>query len=258
MEHIGDSEWSELQANLEATIPVYDRINRFATLGQDQRWRKGVRALIPAKSSVLEIGCGPGTFAERIEGCEVTCLDPIPAMLEMARGRVNGAREARGEDEAHFVEGVAEEIPLPDNAFDVVCCLFSFRDFKDKRKGLEEMLRVLKPGGQLLICDAGKANFLHGWLGWLWMKLWVGTYARVVCKQSDHPWKWLTKTYAHFGTTRQYKKMMREVGYSPVRGRLLFPSMAVRFIAAKENNLQLNSPDLAKEWNLVTNGELKP
>ena len=66
-EHIGDLEWSELQANLEAPIPVYDRINRFATLGQDQSWRKGVRALIPVNSSVLEIGCGPGTFAERIE-----------------------------------------------------------------------------------------------------------------------------------------------------------------------------------------------
>ena len=59
-EHIGDSDWSELQANLEATIPVYDRINRFATLGQDQRWRKGVRAQIPAGSTVLEVGCGPG------------------------------------------------------------------------------------------------------------------------------------------------------------------------------------------------------
>ncbi|HJM19431.1 MAG TPA: methyltransferase domain-containing protein, partial [Candidatus Thalassarchaeaceae archaeon] len=193
-EHIGDPEWSELQDNLEATIPVYDRINRFATLGQDQRWRKGVRALIPANSSVLEIGCGPGTFAERIESCQVTCLDPITAMLEVARGRVNKARSKRGENDAHFVEGTAEEIPLPDNTFDVVCCLFSFRDFQNKRKGLVEMMRVLKPGGQLLICDAGKANFLHGWLGWLWMKIWVGTYARVVCKQSNHPWKWLTKT----------------------------------------------------------------
>ena len=232
-EHIGDSEWSELQANLEATIPVYDRINRFATLGQDQRWRKGIRELIPTNSSVLEIGCGPGTFSERIVGCEITCLDPIPAMLEVARTRINKARSERGENEAIFVEGTAEEIPLPDCSFDVVCCLFSFRDFQDKRKGLQEMLRVLKPGGQLLICDAGKANFLHGWLGWLWMKLWVGSYARLICKQSDHPWKWLTKTYVHFGTTRKYKKMMREVGFFPVKGRLLFPGMAVRFIAFK-------------------------
>ena len=232
-EHIGDSDWSELQANLEATIPVYDRINRFATLGQDQRWRKGVRAQIPAGSAVLEVGCGPGTFAERIVACEVTCLDPIPAMLDVARTRVNAARAERQEIAATFVAGTAEKIPLPDNSFDVVCCIFSFRDFQDKRKGLEEILRVLKPGGKLVICDAGKANFLHGWLGWLWMKLWVGTYARLVCKQDEHPWKWLTKTYVHFGTTRQYKRMMRDVGFAPVKGRLLFPGMAVRFIAKK-------------------------
>lgn len=232
-EHIGDSDWSELQANLEATIPVYDRINRFATLGQDQRWRKGVRAQIPTGSTVLEVGCGPGTFAERIVACEVTCLDPIPAMLDVARTRVNAARSERQETAATFVAGTAEEIPLPDNSFDVVCCIFSFRDFQDKRKGLEEILRVLKPGGKLIICDAGKSNFLHGWLGWLWMKVWVGTYARLVCKQDEHPWKWLTKTYVHFGTTRQYKKMMGEVGFTPVKGRLLFPGMAVRFIAMK-------------------------
>ena len=89
-EHIGDSDWSELQANLEATIPVYDRINRFATLGQDQRWRKGVRAQIPAGSTVLEVGCGPGTFAERIVACEVTCLDPIPAMLDVTESMTLG------------------------------------------------------------------------------------------------------------------------------------------------------------------------
>jgi demethylmenaquinone methyltransferase/2-methoxy-6-polyprenyl-1,4-benzoquinol methylase len=232
-EHIGDSDWSELQTNLKATIPVYDRINRFASLGQDQRWRKGVRTQIPSGSRVLEVGCGPGTFAELIVGCELTCLDPIQAMLDAAEQRVNAARAERQEEAATFVAGTAEEIPLPDNTFDVVCCIFSFRDFQDKRKSLQEMLRVLKPGGKLLICDAGKANFLHGWLGWLWMKYWIGTYARIICKQKDHPWKWLTKTYVHFGTTRHYKKMMREVGYSPVKGRLLFPGMAVRFIAHK-------------------------
>jgi demethylmenaquinone methyltransferase/2-methoxy-6-polyprenyl-1,4-benzoquinol methylase len=232
-ERIGTEDWSELQRNLEASIPVYDRINRWASLGQDQRWRKGIRALIQPNSSVLEIGCGPGTFAERVEGCEVTCLDPIPAMLKVAKLRVDAARKARGESPASFVEGTAESIPLPDGEFDVVCCLFSFRDFNDKRKSLEEILRVLKPGGRLLICDAGKANFVHGWLGWLWMKVWIGSYARMVCKQKEHPWKWLTKTYVHFGTTRFYKRMMRDVGFTKVEGRLLFPGMACRFIAKK-------------------------
>ena len=99
---IGDDDWAELQRNLKASLPVYDRVNRFGTLGFDQRWRRGVRALIPPSSKVLEVGCGPGTFAEAIEGCEVTCLDPIPAMLDAARARVNSARAARGHQFSGF------------------------------------------------------------------------------------------------------------------------------------------------------------
>ena len=60
-------EWDELQRNLMATIPVYDRINRCATLGQVSRWRKMVREKLP-QGRVLEIGCGPGSFAEDVVG----------------------------------------------------------------------------------------------------------------------------------------------------------------------------------------------
>ena len=42
-ETIGEDDWNELQKNLEATIPVYDKINRFATLGQVSKWRRKVR-----------------------------------------------------------------------------------------------------------------------------------------------------------------------------------------------------------------------
>ena len=58
------------------------------------------------------------------------------------------------------------------------------------------------------------------------MKYWVGTYARIVCKQKEHPWKWLTKTYINFGTTRKYKKMMIEEGFESVKGKVIFPGMA--------------------------------
>ena len=55
-EIIGEEDWSELQKNLEATIPVYDRINRFATLGQVSRWRKIVRKKLPDNGLILEVG----------------------------------------------------------------------------------------------------------------------------------------------------------------------------------------------------------
>ena len=88
-ERMGSEDWAELQRNLEATIPVYDRINRFATFGQDKRWRKMVRSRLPSEGRILEVGCGPGTFAEMIPDRELTCLDPIPAMLSVAEKRVN-------------------------------------------------------------------------------------------------------------------------------------------------------------------------
>ena len=70
-----------------ATIPVYDRINRFATLGQVSKWRKYVQNRLPEEGRILEVGCGPGSFAEDVIGRELVCLDPIPGMLRVAEDR---------------------------------------------------------------------------------------------------------------------------------------------------------------------------
>ena len=68
---------------------------------------------------------------------DLTCLDPSPEMLATAQPRVDAARAARGEGPAAYVQAIAENIPLPDNTFDMVFCLFSFRDFQDKARGCE-------------------------------------------------------------------------------------------------------------------------
>ena len=225
-ERIGAEEWNELQRNLEMSIPAYDRINRFATLGQVSKWRRMVQDRLPAKGRILEVGCGPGSFAEEVVGRDLVCLDPIPEMLRSAESRVNPKRTARGDSAVEFVEATAEDLPFDDNSFDAVCSLFSFRDWYDKRAGLSEALRVLKPGGIIVIVDPAKINRLHGVLGWLWMRIWVGTYARLVYSKSDHPWRWLTRTYSSFGTTRDYVRMLEDVGFTDVRAKVVFPGMA--------------------------------
>ncbi len=223
-------EWEILESQLEESIPNYDRVNRLMTFGQDSVWRKNVRNHANPGMKVLEVGCGPGSFAEDIENVDLTCLDPSKEMLKVAKVRVNRARENRGEEPASYVQAIAESIPLEDNTFDRVFCLFSFRDFQDKRKGLEEIFRVLKPGGQLVICDAGKANWLHGLAGRIWMSTVVQLMARYVTKKKNHPWKGLAKTYSHYGTNKYYRNLMKDIGYERVQGRLLLPfGMASRF-----------------------------
>jgi len=116
----------------------------------------------------------------------------------------------------------------------MVFCLFSFRDFQDKKKGLEEIYRVLKPGGQLVMCDAGKANYLHGLTGRIWMSTVVQLMARWVTKSKDHPWKGLARSYTHYGTNKYYRTMMKDVGFEDVSGRLLYPFlMSSRFRGRK-------------------------
>ena len=234
-----DSEaWEELEGQLEATIPNYDRVNKWMTFGQDKRWRRNVRQHAKPGMKVLEVGCGPGSFAEDLTGLDVTCLDPSPEMLATARRRVDGARQQRGEPPAEYVEAIAESIPLPDDTFDMVFCLFSFRDFKDKKQGLQEIFRVLKPGGQLVICDAGKANKLHGIFGVLWMNSVVQIMARIITGEKNHPWKGLAKSYTHYGTNGYYRKMLKEVGFADVQGRLLYPfGMASRFRGKKPKSM---------------------
>ena len=82
---IDEEAWTELERQLEATIPVYDRVNRIMTLGFDKGMRKHVRNHAQKGMKVLEVGCGPGSFAVGIEGMDLTCLDPSAEMLKVVK-----------------------------------------------------------------------------------------------------------------------------------------------------------------------------
>jgi SAM-dependent methyltransferase len=101
---------------------------------------------------VLDVACGTGALtlaAAEIAGLSgsVVGLDANPEMLAVAR---------RKPAQIEWLEGTAEALPLPDNSFDAVVSQFGFMFFQDKPKALAEMMRVLKPGGRLVVavCDA--------------------------------------------------------------------------------------------------------
>ncbi len=135
----------------------YDSYMRTMTFGRERALRGMTVKLAQIKPGdhVLEIGCGTGSLTLAAKRCagpagKVYGIDLIPRMIELSRQKAQRA----GED-ITFQLGSIANIPLPDGECDVVLCSFMIFHMSEetRRKGLQEIRRVLKPGGQLLILD---------------------------------------------------------------------------------------------------------
>ena len=108
-----------------------------------------------AKGKVLELGCGGGINQEFYDTAKVTefsGIDPHEGLLEAART----AGEARGWS-TQIKQGVGEEIPFTASQFDTVVCTYTLCSVEDPARVLSEVRRVLKPGGQMLFLEHGRA-----------------------------------------------------------------------------------------------------
>lgn len=122
----------------------YDRMNHLMTLGLDCLWRR--RAVRGLHGNVLDVACGTGDMVVELlkYGCTVTGVDLSEEMMAIARQKAPAAT---------FMLADAEHLPFPDETFDAVTCAFGVRNFVHLEQGLSEMLRVLKPGGTMVILE---------------------------------------------------------------------------------------------------------
>jgi demethylmenaquinone methyltransferase/2-methoxy-6-polyprenyl-1,4-benzoquinol methylase len=138
----------------------YDLMNDLMSGGVHRVWKRftiEVSAVRPG-NRVLDIAGGTGDLTARFselvgpEG-EVVLADINDSMLKVGRDKLID-RGFHGNIE--FVQANAEELPFPDNHFDIVTIAFGLRNVTDKDKALASMLRVLKPGGRLLVLEFSK------------------------------------------------------------------------------------------------------
>lgn len=133
----------------------YDLLNRILSMGIDVRWRKkvvkSVKKANPKK--VLDIATGTGDLAIQIAKstqAQITGFDLSAGMLEVGRKKVT---KEKLDDRIEMIQGDAENMPFEDNSFDVITVAFGVRNFENLKKGLDEIYRVLKPGGKFIILE---------------------------------------------------------------------------------------------------------
>ena len=127
---------------------VYDVMNSVMTAGLHHRWRERAADLarVGPGSRALDVATGTGDLAIALarRGGEVVGSDFSEGMLERARAKDRGVR---------WEPANALALPYPDNAFDAATVGFGARNFSDLRGGLSEMVRVVRPGGRVVVLE---------------------------------------------------------------------------------------------------------
>ena len=149
-------------AMFDRVAPAYDRMNSVLSFGMSALWRTAtVKALgVTAGKRVLDIAAGTGTSSAAIAktGATVVGLDFSAGMVELGRQK---------HPEIEFVQGDAMKLPFDKASFDAVTISFGLRNISEPKVALAEMLRVLKPGGRLVICEFSKPKNLLLRFGYL-------------------------------------------------------------------------------------------
>ncbi len=139
--------------------PRYDFMNRLLSLGIDTLWRR--RAIESAAAhtpvTIIDLATGTGDMAvmeaRRFAGARITGVDLSPAMLAMAEKK---CARLRLQGRIQFMRADCLALPFDDNSFDMATIAFGIRNFESLSGGCREILRVLQPGGRVVILELSR------------------------------------------------------------------------------------------------------
>lgn len=139
----------------------YDFLNHLLSFGIDKSWRrKAVREItrLNKNPEILDVATGTGDLAIEAARANPKCITGIDIsekMLELGRRKI----ESQGYSQLiRLLKCESENICFPDNTFDVAMVAFGVRNFTDPLKGLSEMRRVLRPGGQMVVLEFSRPD----------------------------------------------------------------------------------------------------
>ena len=190
----------------------YDLTNDVLSLGQDRRWRKQVVALVDPKPGerVLDLAAGTGTsslpFAKL--GANVVPCDFSLGMLKVGKVRL---------PELDFTAGDGMKLPFADNSFDAVTISFGLRNIADPSAGLQELYRVTKPGGRLVVCEFSTPTwkpFAHIYSNYLMRAL--PPIARAVSSNPES-YVYLAESIAAWPNQHDLAQTIHQAGWRSVR-----------------------------------------
>lgn len=218
---VDETEKEHLVADVFHSVAAkYDLMNDLMSFGIHRLWKRftidcaGVR---PGQR-ILDIAGGTGDLTAKFSRLvgkdgQVVLADINDSMLKVGREKLRN----RGLiDNISYVQANAEELPFPDNYFDVITISFGLRNVTHKDKALASMFRALKPGGRLLILEFSKpTNAVMTKMYDLYSFQIIPRIGKIVAKDSDS-YQYLTESIRMHPDQETLKGMMETVGFEQV------------------------------------------
>ncbi|WP_405114720.1 demethylmenaquinone methyltransferase [Paenibacillus sp. FSL K6-1217] len=222
----------------ESIAGKYDLMNDILSFRRHKAWRKFTMRKMGMKrgDSAVDLCCGTCDWsialADASETGNVMGLDFSAGMLEVGRRKV----EARGlQDRISLIQGNAMELPFGDNSFDYATIGFGLRNVPDPVQVLNEMKRVVKPGGMVVCLELSKPmkQPFKG-IYYFYFQRVLPLLGRLFAKRYEQ-YKWLPESLALFPDRKQLEEIFRDTGLTEVESFPLNGGIAALHLGLKEN-----------------------
>src|SRR3954454_16424560 len=194
----------------------YDFLNRFLTVGIDVHWRKKAIMLLKdiQPQMMLDVATGTGDVAllsyQLLHPKKIIGIDISEGMLQLGKQKVAKAGLAHV---IELVSGDSETINYANDTFDAITVAFGVRNFENLEKGLAEMLRVLKPGGKLVVLEFSRPkNVIFRAMCNFYENV-IVPFAGKWFAANEKAYTYLNRSAKVFPERKQFTDILQRVGY---------------------------------------------
>ena len=214
----------------------YDGLNKIISFGTDAKWKQKILKMVAAKqpTTILDIATGTGDLAilfAKTSASEIIGLDISQGMLDIGKKKIEAQKL---DTKIQMVLGDGENIPYADNYFDVITVAYGVRNFENLEKGLSEILRTLKPGGQFIILETSvptKFPFKQGY--YVYTNFIMPTIGKLFSKDKK-AYAYLSNSAQNFPFGEVLNNILRKIGFIEVEHLPQTMGVATIYTASKK------------------------
>ena len=233
-----DKRETRVRRMFNSIAPRYDLLNHLLSLNIDRYWRWRTTRLVPpaGDAPILDVCTGTGDLALAYDRAAagrapVVGADFCHEMLVRAAGKT---RRRRALSRIRYVEADAQRLPFPDDHFQIACIAFGLRNVTDTDRGIAEMVRVTRRGGQVAILEFSQPrHWLFGRLYRFYFRRLLPLVGQMVSRSRDNAYRYLPASVLEFPDGEALADRLRGHALVEVRWYPLTFGIATLYVGTK-------------------------